>query len=878
MNPRLRAGLLALYAVLAIGAAFALPRLTFAFDFASFFPQDDPDLEFFQEFVADFEADDNFLLIAVEAPRKADGGAGSVFDTAFLNRFHAYTLAIQDLPQAGQVMSLTKFRQPLKTPFGITSTPAVHRDDPTRLPYDSVRIMSDERFLYNFISPDASTLALVLRTEGEMTLGASDSLMAQLRNLTANAGFGNKPKFSQSSSRIGAANEPTSDDTGFGDSLNGAQSSSLSAARDSTDDDDDTGFGESPNERESPSLATESDSESPADAGFGESPESSQSRSPTSDANLVEVERGTTSAGLLQRLGKLLGFNPIDELGDGVHYLGRAYFQSELIQMQKREVAVSTLVSGLLVTLILFFIYRRWRGVLIAMGSIALGLLLFMGLLAATGRELNAMSALYPVLMVIVGTSDLIHLMTKYVDELRKGKDAHEALRTTIREIGLATFLTSATTAIGFVTLLTSRVEPIRDFGLNAGIGVIIAYITVMTFTLPLLTLFSQDQLMQTKGTVERWDAWLVKLNAWVFKNNRPIVWGTLATTLICAIGISLITTNYRIIDNLPRGSAISEDFEFFEQKFTGFRPVEYAVFVQAGYSVNDLPVLREIDKLESAMRAEPALRAVTSQTMLVKSVQQAMAGGSAAAYRLPEDSTAYARILPLIERMPMAASAVLVSKDGNKARITSRALDIGSDSLRQVTGRLAAFAKTQLDSSVIKVRETGTGLLLDKNSIYVRESLLWGLGGAIVMIAGLMALVFMNWKLLIISLIPNLVPLIFCGALLGYLGIELEAGISIIFAVIFGIAVDDTIHFLAKYRLVRGQGHSIDESMEITFRESGKAIILTTVILFFGFLVMLFSVHPPSVTVGLLISVTLVSALIADVLLLPVLLRAFRV
>ena len=777
MNPRLRAAVFALYALLALGSAFALTDLQFGFDFASFFPQDDPDLEFFLEFVEEFESDDNFLLVAVEAPPTPSGKTGNVFDTAYLRTFHDYTLALQALPGTGSVMSLTKLRYPVKTPFGLTSTKALHRGDPARLPYDSARIMNDERLVYNLVSPDASTMALVVRTTQEMSLGASDSLMNAVAAVTDSV-YGGRPN--------------TIDGTGLGTLLAGIP-------------------------------------------GFGESP-------------LADHPR--------------------------VHLLGRAYFQSELVKMQKREVAVSTVVAGALVTLILFLIYRRWRGVLIAMVSIALGLLLFFGLLSLLGRELNAMAALYPVLMVIVGTSDVVHLMTKYVDELRAGKPKPEALRITLREIGLATFLTSATTAIGFATLLTSRVQPIRDFGLNAGLGVLVAYVTVVTFTMALLTLFERDEIMQTKGTVERWDRGLLRLNDWVRQHGTRIAWGTAAALVVCGIGISLISTNYQIIDNMPRGAKITEDFKFFERKFTGFRPFELAVFVQDGYKATDFAVLREMDKVEAAMRREPSLRAVTSQTALVKSVNQAMRGGRPEGYVLPEDERAFAKLAPLLDRAPASATAVLVNRAGDKARITSRALDVGADSIRAVAARVTAFAKTNLDSSIVRVQETGTGLLLDKNSVYVRESLLWGLGGAVALIGLLMAGLYRDWKILLVALVPNAVPLILAGALLGYLGIDLEAGISIVFAVIFGIAVDDSIHFLAKYRLSRSRGKGVEESMAVTFRESGKAIILTSVILFFGFLVMLFSVHPPSVTVGLLIAVTLASAVVADLLMIPVLLR----
>ena len=164
----------------------------------------------------------------------------------------------------------------------------------------------------------------------------------------------------------------------------------------------------------------------------------------------------------------------------------------------------------------------------------------------------------------------------------------------------------------------------------------------------------------------------------------------------------------------------------------------------------------------------------------------------------------------------------------------------------------------------------------MDKNSKYVRRNLLQGLGLAILIVSLLMALLFRDFKMLFIALVPNLFPLLLAGALLGFLGIELEAGISIVFAVIFGIAVDDTIHFLSKFKLARNKGLGVEESLLVTFTETGKAICLTTVVLFFGFLIMLFSIHPPSVAVGLLISITLLSALVGDLLLTPLLIRRF--
>lgn len=166
--------------------------------------------------------------------------------------------------------------------------------------------------------------------------------------------------------------------------------------------------------------------------------------------------------------------------------------------------------------------------------------------------------------------------------------------------------------------------------------------------------------------------------------------------------------------------------------------------------------------------------------------------------------------------------------------------------------------------------------MLLDKNARYIRRSLLEGLGYGLFVIGILMALVFRDFKLFLISLIPNILPILFAGAVLGFLNIPLEAGLSVVFAIVFGIAVDDTIHFLAKYKLGLNQGLDREAALEKTFVQTGKALVVTTIILFFGFLVMLFSIHKPSVTIGIIISVTLVTALVLDLLLLPIFIRKF--
>lgn len=738
---KIRILVIGLFVVLAGISGYYLTKLKFSFDFEQFFPQGDEDLEYFREFVQEFETDDNFMLVAV---RRENG----VFEQDFLEKFHDFTLKTRDLPYVEQSTSLTKFGYPVRTPFAITTVPAIHINKPERYAADSTRIMQDERFKYNLISEDGKALVVFLKMADGVDLDQSKEFMRALNQLVAQYDF------------------------------------------------------------------------------------------------------------------------------EEYHYLGRPYFQKELVEMQIREVAKSALISGILVSIVMFLIYRRFWGVFVSLLSIGLGMLLFMGFMGAFGRELSAMAALYPVLMIIVGTSDVIHIMSKYVDELRRGQPQDKAIVTTIREIGLATLLTSVTTAIGFTSLMTNRVAPIKEFGINAAIGVMIAFITVIFFTTAVISMFNADQISKIGKRHANWDKAMLWLYRFTGAKPRQITLAAFALVAICAWGISMINTNYEIIDNMPRGEKVSEDFRFFEQQISGFRPLEFAGYVQGDYKATDFEVVQEIDKMEQYLKEYPDIQAVGSVAMVYKSIHQMYRGGNPDAFELPEDKAQFEQYQRIADKVPQMGMNVLVSKDKTKARVTSRIRDIGADSIKGMSQRIEQWIDNNINAEVIQFKMTGTGLLIDKNAEYIRANLIKGLGIATLIISALMAVLFWNFRMMFIALIPNLFPLIIGGAFLGFAGVELEAGISIVFSVIFGIAVDDTIHFLSKFKLARLKGKTVEDSLKITFTETGKPIVLTSVILFFGFLVMLFSVHPPSQTVGWLISLTLLTAVVCDLFLIPVLIR----
>jgi predicted RND superfamily exporter protein len=741
--PFLRKISIALFLALGILSISVVPNLKFSFDFSQFFPEEDLDLTFYNEFVAEFGTDDNFLLVAVEN----DTG---VFEKGFLNRFHSFSEESKTFSFVTERNSLSTLSYPLKTSFGYTSLPIIHLADSTQYQKDWNKIQEDKLFVNVLIDTKASSLVLALGTKDNLDDTQSKLLLNEIR------------------------------------------------------------------------------------------------------ASLKE-----------------------NNLND-FHILGRAFFYEAIVDMQKSEVIKTTIIASILVFIILLLVYRSLPIVLISVTSIGLSLLLFLGLLAVLGKGLNAMAAFYPVLMLIVGTSDVIHLTDSFIRKIEGGKDKYEALLSSLREVGLTTLLTSITTAIGFITLLSSRLVSIREFGINAAMGVMVAYITVICFTGALLISIPKKRLLGQKNVSKKWVAYLLGINTVTKKKPNTIIMGTIILTLLCIYGVSRITTNHEFKQTLPNQSKIAADFNFFQENYAGFRPLEIAILAKNGYKVTDYSVALEIEKLTDYLGQIKTIGNLQSPNLPHKIINKANNLNKSDYLRLPDDEATFIKYQKDVNKVARKQLGKFVNTNKDKARINAKLQDVGTDSLKRLYAHIETFANTATDTTKMTVKVTGKSMLLDKNSEYIRKSLLEGLLYGLIIIGIIMVLVFKDFKMFLISLVPNLLPMLFAGSILGFLGIPLEAGLSVIFAIVFGIAVDDTIHFLGKYKLGITQGLSKEEALEKTFTQTGRALVITTVILFFGFMVMLFSIHQPSITIGIIISVTLVAALILDLLLLPVLLREF--
>ena len=558
------------------------------------------------------------------------------------------------------------------------------------------------------------------------------------------------------------------------------------------------------------------------------------------------------------------------------HIAGRAHYQVEFVKEEKFEFFLYSGLASLLIIFMMSIIFRKIWGVLIAVASVLTGMIIFMGYLGITHTVLNPMATLFPILMIIVGLSDVIHIMSKYTEELHRGKLPIPAIKFTLKEIGLAMFLTSLTTAVGFISLLSSNIPPIRSFGVMSAIGVFLAFLTVILLTPTLLIFFKRAQIIRDNNTGQRWH----HIFEWIYRitlTHKSLIIG-ISSLIVCIslFGLLKISGNIHLANSFPKTKKVYSDFKYFEAHMGGIKAFEMSIEPKNNYTIDDYEVLKQVDSLESFLEQSGGMFSVMSPAIMYRSMNRGLHNDNPRYFRFPDNQTDFNLCQRYLSKAPMSKLNVLISRDKKFGRITAQIHDEGSIEGFRLRKEVTSWINANLDTTIVTYRQTGIAMLLDKNGVNVRYNMFRGLGIAFIIISLIMGLLFRNINMILISLIPNVIPILIGGGIIGFFGVELDAPTAIIFAIAFGIAIDDTIHFLSRFRLEIGKGLSNEEAIRVTFHETGKAITLTSIILLFGFSILITSAYPPTHVIGLLLSITLTSALIADLFLTPVLIYLF--
>ncbi|MFN3875697.1 MAG: efflux RND transporter permease subunit, partial [Flavobacteriales bacterium] len=553
-----------------------------------------------------------------------------------------------------------------------------------------------------------------------------------------------------------------------------------------------------------------------------------------------------------------------------VRMAGRIHGQYWYIQKMQRELVVFFSLSVGLLTMFLAVGFRTWWGVAVPIAVVALSVLWQVALMTLLGRPLTVLTMLLPTILFVVGMSDAVHIIQRYIEALRAGHGKARALAITYYEVGLATFLTSVTTAIGFATLMTSGIEPIREFGAFTAIGVVVAFALAFAM-LPALLLLVPTPVREGEGPdASAWHRPLLRLLAWVLRRRRAIALGAVLATLLAIPAAFSLRVDNHLLEDWPEDDPQKQEYYWFERWFGGVRPFEMEVEAADGDAWS-LATLRDLDRMERYLRAEYGVRSVVSPAVVMKALHKAANGGDPAYFALPDDE-AEARKLKRMARMAAgpAGLGALVDSSGRYARLAGRVRDEGGHAFAERNGALERFIREA--GFTARFRQTGMAYLIDRNNASLSGQLLLGLGLAFGLISAIMAWVFRDLRMTVVALIPNALPLLLIAALMAVTGIAIKVSTAIIFTIAFGIAVDDTIHILGKLRIELKKGKPLALAVKRAFLSSGKAVLITSIMLCSGFISLVASSFASVHYMGLLVSSTLAFALAADLLLLPVL------
>ena len=555
-----------------------------------------------------------------------------------------------------------------------------------------------------------------------------------------------------------------------------------------------------------------------------------------------------------------------------VHVSGRAVAQAYYVGVMEREVAWFVSVGIVLLVAFLWFAFRTVWGVMVPLTVVLMSGLWTLGIMVATGKAVDVMTVVLPTILFVVGISDVVHVLTRYYDERRADATHQTAMQRAFREVGLATFLTSLTTALGFLTLLTSSIGPVHDFGVYAAVGVGVAYVLAFTL-LPSVMVLAPPPVISKSGTGVFWNGALHKALRWTLRHK-----GILAMAWVGIAGASVVLgsalrVDNKLIEDLRDDDPFRKQFVFFEREFAGVRPFELSVTLP---DAADSPAsLQALDALEQYLKTDYGVGALVGPATAVRMAHRGYMGDREAYYAIPEDNRVLGKVLRLMKRS--GQWNLLVAEDGQRVRVFGKVEDNGSQAIQVKNDKLDAWCKENMpEGSACKV--TGTAHLVDVNNASLASDMVGGLGLALVAVAIIAGLLFRSGAMVVLCLITNLLPLAMIAAVMVLMDVDLKVTSGIIFTVAFGIAVDDTIHFLSKLRLQLSQGRTLPVAVKRSFLATGKAIVVTSLILCGGFLTLTSSSFLGTFHIGFLISLTLLFAVVADLTFLPwMVLRWFK-
>ncbi|MCB0497565.1 MAG: MMPL family transporter [Cyclobacteriaceae bacterium] len=570
-----------------------------------------------------------------------------------------------------------------------------------------------------------------------------------------------------------------------------------------------------------------------------------------------------------------------ENTGIQTYFAGMPFVRSVVAGQVRDELELFLLYSALITAFIMLLFFRSWIAVVFPMITIIIVVIWVLGSLVLFDYKITLLTGLIPSIIVVIGIPNSIYLINKYHHEFLQHGDKIRAIKTVTQKIGLATLITNGTTAVGFGVLMFTDITILKEFGIIASLNVMSMFI-VSIITMPIVFSYLPEpsdkhlkhlSFSPLKGVLD--------LFTKIVTNHRPVVFAiTIVLVVLSAYGTYKIHTESHMIDDIPEDSRVKSDLHFFEDNFSGMMPLEIVVDTHKKRGVTNLRNLDKIDEFEKFLAAQPDISNPVSIISFIKAARQAYFNNNPDRYDLPKNNQEKNFILSYLKNQADSSGLLkaFVDSTGQKIRISLKIKDIGSKKMDSLINQVIRpkeeelFKNTGLTASI-----TGSTLLFVKGNSFLINNLKSSFVLAFFVISIIMGTLFRNFRMILLSLIPNIIPLLFTAGLMGFTGIPLKPSTAIIFSIAFGIAVDNAIHFLAKYRQeLYSSKFDVRKAVDLSMHETGTSMIYTAIILFAGFVIFTASKFGGTVALGLLTSITLLVAMFTNLLVLPSLLLTF--
>lgn len=549
----------------------------------------------------------------------------------------------------------------------------------------------------------------------------------------------------------------------------------------------------------------------------------------------------------------------------------------------KKEMSFFLYLSLAVTAAVLMFFFRSWIAVVFPLIVIGVAVVWTMGTLGILGYKISMLTGLIPPIIVVIGIPNCVYLLNKYHQEYDNHGNKIKALSAVIRKIGIVTLITNCTTAVGFVVLIFAKIDLLKEFGMVAGINVFATFIISIILIPAVYAYLPPPNSKQLKhldfkgvqGILDWIEDLVLNKRKWVYAVTAFIV-------LVSGYGTYKIYAVSYMIDDLPPEHELKSDLAFFEKNFGGLMPLEIVINTHDKKAFTKVEFLDKVDQFQEFLSKYDEISEPISVLNLVKAAKQAYWGGYPEDYTVPTNNDR-GQILKYMVKSKGDGNEEFLNKfvdSTGRFRISVKVADVGSRRLDTlIHHEIMPFADSlfQVKESEVEIHYTGTTLLFIKGNSYLINNLRQSLYIAVGLIAIIMGSLFGNVRMVILSLIPNIIPLLITGALMGYMGIPLKPSTALIFSIAFGISVDDSIHYLAKFRQeLFANGFNVREAVKVSIHETGASMMYTSIILFFGFIIFAGSSFLGTVMLGVLTSTTLLFAMITNLVVLPSLLITF--